>query len=404
MRSFYIGSIATLVLAAATFTPPANAATEIVLYSSTNDENSYPTGRLVFLQGMLFGTTYGQYNGYQGTVFKLKKSNGVWKRTTILKFDGANGELPYAGVRVLNGDLYGTTVAGGASNAGTVYKMYRTGGLWRQSVIWSFGGAPDGGHPFSDLLIDKTGAIYGTASTGGANHSGAVFELTESGGSWTEKVLYSFAGGSSDGSDPLGGLQMDKAGALHGTTYYGGGLGCKGNGCGTVFELTNSGGVWKEKVLYAFSGRSDGSTPMSDLIADSKGALYGTTEHGGTHGNGVVFKLALSGGVWKETVLHRFQGSDGKTPYAGLHWSSGGSLYGTTAGGGKGCPYCGVVFELTQSGGSWAEKVLHYFHDNGSDGYYPQSSLISDSNGNLYGTTNQGGSAYGEGTVYEIRP
>jgi uncharacterized repeat protein (TIGR03803 family) len=210
-----------------------------------------------------------------------------------------------------------------------------------------------------------------------------------------EKVLHSF-GLAADGADPVGSLIKVK-GTLYGTTSGGGLHKCGTFRCGTVFSIATGG---TEKVLYSFSGPPDGEDPAAGLI-DVGGTLYGTTAGGGALGGGTIFSISLPSGT--ERVLYSFRGPDGVFPEAGLI-EVGGMLYGTTAkGGAYPCGVsgvqCGTVFSVTTSG---AEKVLHSF-GNGTDGAGPAASLI-DVNGTLYGTTELGGGAYNDGTVFAITP
>ncbi len=219
-----------------------------------------------------------------------------------------------------------------------------------------------------------------------------------------EKVLYSFCSQTNctDGNGPSGGLISDAAGDLYGTTSSGGSY-----NYGTVFELTPAGGGgWTEKVLYSFNNRDGGGYPAAGLIFDAAGNLYGTTAGGGTYGYGTVFEFTRSlnavGGGWTEKVLYSFNnnGTDASNPDTSLIIDAAGNLYGTTYFGGTYDQ--GTVFELTPiAGGRWTEKVLHSFNDNGTDGYEPQAGLILDAAGNLYGTTTVGG-PYGGGTVFEL--
>jgi uncharacterized repeat protein (TIGR03803 family) len=221
-------------------------------------------------------------------------------------------------------------------------------------------------------------------------------------------VLYSFTGGS-DGSSHNAALIMDKAGNLYGTTEFGGAATCGVAGCGTVFRLDTSG---NETVLHGFTGSpGDGANPNAALLMDKAGNLYGTTLYGstgpcispgGAAGCGTVFKLDRSG---NETVLHTFTGSggDGANPFAALIMDKVGNLYGTTESGGTGkclgvAPGCGTVFKLDTSGN---ETVLHSFAGPAGDGSTPVASLIMDKAGNLYGTTAQGG-AFNFGTVFKL--
>ena len=284
--------------------------------------------------------------------------------------------------------------------------------------LYSFGSQPnDGGEPVAGLIMDKKGNLYGTTIQGGSGCSlsaggcGTVFELTKEG---TETVLYSFKGGS-DGAEPEASLIIDNAGNLYGTTYTGGGTGCNGMiGCGTVFKISPDGA---ETILYAFHGGSDGAYPVSTLIEDTAGNLYGTTPNGGDvgcsggNGCGTVFKVAPDG---TETVLYAFKGgSDGMIPYAGLIGDASGNLYGTTsrggtAEGGSCLEYgCGTIFKVAPDGD---ETVLYSFCQLTScaDGATPIAGLVADAAGNLFGTTTGGGPIIkgskkgGRGTIYEL--
>jgi hypothetical protein len=263
---------------------------------------------------------------------------------------------------------------------------------------------------------------------------------------WKESVLYSFQGGSSDGSVPAGGVVFDKKGNLYGATTGGGSASCApiGNECGTVFELTppnRKGSPWTETLIYQFQGEAskDASVPTSGLIFDNEGNLYGVTAYGGTGdcvllgikgGCGTVYKLsppAQQGGAWTETILHSFQGgNDGYFPWGNLVFDKEGNLYGATQfGGGKGttCNYiyggqCGTVFEVSppkQKGGKWTEKVLHRFAgiSNGQragDGASPNGGLAVDDLGAVYGLSHYGGfncphnSNQGCGTAFKLTP
>jgi len=234
------------------------------------------------------------------------------------------------------------------------------------------------------------------------------------------QTLHSFTGGS-DGEGPVSTLAVDRVGNLYGTTGGGGGATACELGCGTVFMLAvpaTQNGAWKETVLYSFTGGSDGAGPAAGLIFDRAGNLYGTTAVGGdgpcnegVGGCGVVFELsppAAPGGAWTEAVLHSFSGSDGSGPIARLTLDQAGNLYGTTNGGGSGsgCSAgCGVVFELVapaSQGGAWTYSVLHNFSQDGSDGFLPYGDLVLDPAGNLYGTTIAGGTGNAGGTVFEL--
>ena len=297
-----------------------------------------------------------------------------------------------------------------------------------ERALYAFPGGSDGAYPAAGLITDSKGNLYGTTQGGGFQpaDAGTVFELTPpatASGTWTETVLYAFMGGS-DGAYPEAGLLADSKGNLYGTTQGGGTIQGSSFQCGTVFELmppATAGGAWTEMVLHAFTCFSDGDQPIGGLIADNEGNLYGTTSAGGAAESGTVFKLtppATAEGTWTETVLYAFTGgSDGASPIGTLLAGSNGNLYGTTFSGGysdspscnfSGCG-CGTVFELTPpatTGGAWTEKVLHAFRGcyGGGDGGYPLAGLIADSKGNLYGTSSGGFGSSNDGTVFELTP
>ncbi len=321
-------------------------------------------------------------------------------------FGSRDGAYPAAGlIRDAKGNLYGTTTGGGNYAGGTVFVLTLKAGVWAQHILHNFNSQDRGGDdPYSNLIFDRAGNLYGTTMYGGAHPVGTVFELKRPphGVVWTEKVLYSFAGGS-DGSQPFAGVISDAAGNLYGTTWIGGNSGCNSEGCGTVFQLAlGTDGKWREALPHIFDNNgTDGDYPRAGLVLDGSGNLYGTTFYGGTYGYGTVFELTPTlGGGWAEAVLYNFSNTDGANPAAGLLFDGDGNMYGTTANGGA-YGY-GTVFELTPAGGgSWTEAVLHSF--NNTDGANPAASLIFDSVGNLYGTTSAGG-AYGYGTALELSP
>src|ERR1017187_5215686 len=422
-----IGLRAALAIFAATLfvTSTGAAAQERVLHNFNNNgtDGLEPyAGLIVDTAGNLYGTTAGGGTGSNcgafgcGTVFELTPAaGGGWTETVLHNFNnnGTDGDGPYAGLIFdAAGNLYGTTTTGGAYVGGTVFELTPNGsGGWTEKVLYSFcsqTNCTDGVSPYAGLILDAAGNLYGTTQYGGTHYiGGTVFELTPAaGGGWTEKVLHRFPDyNGTDGTTPLAGLIFDAAGNLYGTTQAGGTLLFRG----TVFELTPAaGGTWTEQVLHSFGNGMDGSKPSAGLIFDAAGNLYGTTSQGGTGSNcvtgcGTVFELTpAAGGGWTETVLHSFDlnGTDGSQPFAGLIFDAAGNLYGTTYGGGT-YTY-GTVFELTPTaGGSWTETVLHNF-GNGTDGSTPFAGLIFDAAGNLYGTTEQGGTD-NYGTVFELQ-
>jgi uncharacterized repeat protein (TIGR03803 family) len=325
---------------------------------------------------------------------------------------GNGGSVPYSSLIFdAAGNLYGTAQIGGAHSQGTVFElMPQTGGAWTVKVLHSFNeNGIDGGVPYAGVIFDTAGNLYGTTSAGGAFGGGTVFELTPTvSGAWMEKILHSFnTTAGKDGYTPFGGLIFDSAGNLYGTTAAGG----ANIHDGTVFELSPKvGGGWTEKILHSFNDNgTDGFSPFASLVFDRAGNLYGTTDQGGTpQGSdlafGTVFELKPEvAGHWAEKVLHTFveNGTDGNAPQASLILDADGNLYGTTYLGGA--FGLGTVFELTpEAGAVWTETVLHSFQQNGTDGWSPYANLILDG-GNLYGTTTQGGTV-GVGAVFELTP
>ncbi len=307
----------------------------------------------------------------------------------------ADGNSPRAAlVLAPSGDAYGATLLGGSSNNGTVYQLTPVSGTekWTESVIYSFAGAPDGANPAGALIAGPDGVLYGTTIAGGGGGAGTVFQLTpptETGGAWTESILYSF-GGVPDGAAPHAGVVLGSNGLLYGTTAYGG-TGTCASGCGTVFSLAPPaapGGVWTETVLRSFQS-SDGANPYASLAAESSSFL-GTTVNGGEYNSGVIFSVTESG-VLK--VLHSFEASvDGANPYAPLSLDTKGNVYGTARNGGT--SGFGTLFTVTKGG---ALSILHTF-SGVTDGANPVAGVLAIGSA-LYGAASLGGSN-GDGTLF----
>ncbi len=329
-----------------------------------------------------------QYNC--GTVFQLSPHGSGWTLTTLHGFRGeTDGANPQAAVVFgADGALYGTTVWGGVGS-GTAYKLALPWGHppsvmdgWTESVIYRF--EPFGGHQnvllSGDIVFDQAGNIYGTSYGGGRLAAGSAYKLTPTQDGWTETDLHSFGGGR-DGAGPFGGVVFDRAGNLYGTTAQGG-----PQSYGTVFQLTPMGSGWGWNILYYFQNGSDGWYPVGGLLVDQAGNLYGTTSTGAS-GSGTVFELSPSGDSWTLQVLCDVAGSNWG-PMASLTMDTAGNLYGTTYAGG---PYqWGSVFKATHSSHGWTCTSLHDFTD-GEDGGLSLSKPLLDANGNLYGTTGLGG-------------
>ena len=376
--------------------------------------NSAPFAGVIFdAAGNLYGTTADGGTYSNGTVYELSpQAGGGWAQTILHSFNNnsVDGYEPYAGLAMdSTGNLYGTTRLGGSQNQGTAFELSLEGGVWVEKVLHSFGSkSGDGTFPYSSLILDSAGNVYGTTQQGGSYRSGTVFELTRAaGGGWSERVLHSFNPNQGDGYNPYAGLVMDSGGNLYGTTYA---CNCSYSNLGTVFVLKRgASGGWSEKVLHSFVENGvDGTYPYAGLAIDPGGNLYGTTAKGGTgtancgDGCGTVFKLThLTGGIWKETILHNFaeNATDGGFPVGSLSFDARGNLYGTTTFGGSFND--GTVFELTLQAGAWNEILLHSFDQGDGDG--PYGALVLDASGNVYGTA-VGGSANDGGNVFEITP
>ena len=426
---------------------------EKVLYSFQGGatDGALPAGGVVFdAAGNLYGATTQGFGfcapAQCGSVFQLTppaKKGDPWTETVLYIFRGKNhndGSLPAGGVIIDEaGNLYGTTAYGGAGTCillggnvgcGTVYELSppkQKGGAWVETVLYSFPTAKQGYLPNGDLVFDSAGNLYGATEFGGGHgttcnslyqYCGAVFELSPpktQGGKWTEKVLHGFRGGT-DGANPNGALVFDAKGAIHGTTYSGGNQTCKGDGylgCGTAFRLIppiKKGGAWTETMLHRFVAGNDGAGPLAGLVFDSGSNAYGTTNGGGTAG--IAFKLAPPQDrdrSWKETIIHDF-GSirhDAELPGGGFIADAKGDLFGAAPGGAH---VRGAVYRLkppTKRGGAWAYAILYNLGGT-PDGYQPESALTFDATGNLYGTTQLGGTGQrcqnGCGTVFMVMP
>jgi uncharacterized repeat protein (TIGR03803 family) len=377
------------------------AATETVIYDFKDRMDGYSPVSVIMVDGKLYGTTAtgGKYDN--GTVFELVNTKSGWVKNALHAFTGkADGYNPGALTADTSGNLYG---AAGQGPGGLIFELSRRPAGWQFKVIHAFTGS-DGDGP-SNLIVDEAGILYGGTGGGGGkgcpehNGCGTLFRLSPVRGKWKLTTLHRFDG--EDGNQPLPPLYRDAKGNLYGTTEIGGGRGCFGNGCGTVFEVSPVGNRWKFAVLRRFSG-PDGASPTGALVMDSSGSLYGTVSS--SPGAGAVFKLDPTGNRWKETLVHRFSGSpDGFGPTDGVVFDGSGNMYGTTVEGGA--FYDGAIFELSPSGSGWQESVPFSFDE--SDGDDPVS-LVPRGDGKYYGTTWIGGSGTcqgpGCGLVYEFVP
>lgn len=386
--------------------------TEKVLTSFSGPDGKSPQAGLVRdSRGNLYGTTFTgalpncKAQGGCGTVFRLSPgSNGTWHRTILHRFSGTDGGNPF-GALILDsaGNLYGTTNVGGNNKCtvgasvgcGTVFELSPGASAWTLKILHRFIGT-DGSGPASTLVFDKSGNLYGTTSTNGANDAGTVFQLhPASNGSWAIKTLHQFTG--ADGSGAQGPLVFDTAGNLFGTTRSGG-----DSNTGTVFKMApNADGTWTESVLVSF-GHSGGVQPLAGVIFDSAGNLFGTTSSDGSTCDckfGNVFELTPnSDGSWTRTTIHDFT-NDGSGP-EGIVFDATGHLDGFTSLGGSASS--GTVFQLTLgAGGSWTSAPLYVF--TGPDGAAPVGSPVLDSAGNIFGAASFGGTS-NMGAVFEVSP
>lgn len=373
-----------------------------LLYTFTGglDGGQPYSGLIMNPGGNIFGTTHTGNQGINwGQVYELQRRGSNYIFADLALFDGTL-EAPAAFGP--DGTIYSTSpnnltiyhhgyVLNVSPPAASICNSVAC--LWYATVLYGFSGGVDGGNPnYGALIFDQAGNMYGATSHGGSGN-GAVYEMMGSGVNWTEQGIYSFAG-SPDGATPFSGVIFDNAGNLYGTTTAGG-----ASGNGAVYELSPSGNGWTEKVLYSFTGGSDGSYPTAGLIFDASGNLYGATNVGGAGGGGTVFELSPSGGSWNYSLLYSLTGGANCGPWSSLTLN-GGNLYGTTVC--DGASSAGNVFELSPSGNSWTYTSLYDF-TGGNDGQYPYGSVLFDPAGKLYGTTLRGG-AFLQGVVWRITP
>jgi uncharacterized repeat protein (TIGR03803 family) len=372
---------------------PAQSQTYIVIHNFTAKGTDGATpygGPILDRSGNLYGTTYlgGRFGA--GSVYKLSPSGSSWTYTSLYSLAaGADGSGPAFGTLAVHGGaLFGTTEGGGSF--GTAFRVAPSANGWRETVVHTFGNGTDGAQPIGGVVFDSSGNFYGTTSLGGVFGNGTVFEVSPLG---IETEIYSFTGGN-DGTNPPAGVTLDAQGNVYGTTSLGG-----IHGDGVVYELSPSASGWTQTVLYTFQGLNDGANPVGGVIVDKAGNLYGTTFDGGANGGGTVYRLSRSGGAWKMTILYSFTGGYGG-PYNKLTFDSEGNLYGATNG--EGAHGFGSVFKLTPASGSWTLTDLYDFN-NGTDGGSPYGSVAVDTNGNIFGTAATGGSK-NQGVVFEIMP
>jgi uncharacterized repeat protein (TIGR03803 family) len=317
------------------------------------------------------------------------------------------------------GNWYGNATLGGDKHKGTIYRMTLSGKKWTYTRLYSFcaeSKCTDGASPQAGLIIDTAGNLYGTASQGGKDDNGVVYELEKNGAGWNYKVLYTFCRhtGCADGSDPFdavltysgaaSGLPYDGTSTLYGTTYAG------GKNAGVLFTLKPSGGNWTYKVIHTFCAKTnctDGGTPNMGVMVDSSGDLIGAAPGGGKYNGGVVYELKPNGGGWTYGILHSFCAqktttcSGGNDPNGVPIADGAGNLYGTAHMGGANAQ--GTVYELVPDGAKWKLTTLHTFcgETNCTDGGTPYATLAMDAAGDLLGTSYFGGDL-GMGTVFKL--
>ena len=403
----FIPAILAVVAPLALLATTAASTTKVIYaFAGGNDGEYLDTDLVIDSAGNLYGSTVQGGKSSSGTVFQLSPSGAGWTHTVLYSFTGgADGGEPYKGVTLdPHGNIYGTAVTGGGGSCeggcGVVFKLTRNAdGSWTQTVIHQFTGGSDGFGPGSGLTFDQHGNLYGMTPTGGTYGFGTVYQLQpQTNGTWNLNVIHTFTGGNDGSSASAGRLLLDRAGNLYGVTTVGG-----ANGNGVAFEITHANGSWTLIPLYAFKDQPDGAFPYGGLIFDKAGNLYGTTYYAGVHDVGTVYKLTHTNGAWKETVLYSFRGNtDGSSPISTLVSDAAGNLYGTTSDGGTGCA-CGVIFKLAQNpNGTWTESVPYRFPGAPSAGF-AYNGMVADAAGNFYGATTHGGSA-NDGTVYKFIP
>ena len=398
-RSLII-SAATILLVTAAWA----ASTTKVIYSfAGGSDGEYLDTELVHdSAGNLYGTSVQGGAHSSGTVFQVTPAG---LHTVLYSFTGgADGGEPYKGVTLdAAGNLYGTAVTGGGGacegGCGVVFKLTNSGGTWNQTVIHTFSGN-DGSGPGSPVAFDKQGNLYGTTPTGGGIYNmGVVYRMSPNGtGGWNFRVIHTFTGGVDGGGGSAGKILIDPAGNLYGVCTVGG-----ANGFGIVYQMSLKQGKWIFKTLYAFKDQPDGALPYGSVVADRVGNLYGTTYYAGANDWGTVYKLTRSSGAWTETVLYSFRGgADGAQPISSLVADGAGNFYGTTSAGGSAACGCGVIFKMTHTTQGWRESAMYSFPGT-PDAGQAYNGMVSDSAGNLYGATVHGGST-DDGAIYEFTP
>jgi uncharacterized repeat protein (TIGR03803 family) len=366
--------------------------TPLYAFTGENDGANPAAGLVQAADGVFFGTTSGGGSNNLGAVFSITSKEAF---TPVMSFmgggDGSNPQAPL--VQGTNGNFYGTTYEGGADGYGVVFEL-TTNGVF--APLYSFTNGQDGAFPTGGLTLGTDGNLYGTTLTGGANDSGVLFKITPQG---MLTALHSLLG-ITEGNRPMGGLTQGTNGNFYGTAYQGGNANPSyGSPVGTIFEMTPEGNVTR---LYSFTNGFDGAFPRDGLTLGIDGNFYGTTTSAGVpvlfpypdlSTFGTLFKITPGGAL---TRLYAFtNGADGGVPLSKLVQWAGGNFYGTASTGGTNKH--GTVFEMTPAG----SFTPLYSFTNGIDGAAPNAGLVIGPGGNLYGTAAAGG-AYGIGTIFEI--
>lgn len=378
---------------------------ETVIYSfKSGNDGSQPqgTGLVMDPAGNLYGTTSTGGASNNGTIYELSPNgSGGWTETVLRSFTMADGVT--AGQIALDGvgNLYGCTYTGGAFGDGSVFKLSSSGSSWAYTVLHSFHGN-DGMYPGSGVAMDAVGNLYGATYVGGSKNDGTVFQLSNIAGKWTFTRLHSFVGGN-DGIEPMGAIAVDAAGTVFGTTSSGGKYQSKCGG-GVIYFVAKNNGKWTEKIVHAFQGGTDGAGPRYGIFLGPDGSLYGTV----TGKNYNVYRVTLNNGYWQKENIYGFGPRNPGDPESGLVIDQAGNVYGTTAtlGGNS----LGTVFQLSPAVGKYFYNYTLLYAFRGSpDGQMPTGELVLDGNGDLFGATKLGGntdcgpqSNENCGTVFEI--